>query len=101
MNVKNLPAGGTLQSHPAEEFPDGLVVKDLALSLLWHGFSPWPQNFCMPRAPLPNKITQLMLFILQMRRLRPRERKDLQEAMQCVSRRALIRKVSPSVNASV
>ena len=25
-------------------------VKDLALSLLWHGFNPWPQNFPMPQA---------------------------------------------------
>ena len=36
-----------------QEFPDGLVVKDLALSvlclrlLLWCGFVPWPKNFCM------------------------------------------------------
>ena len=27
------------------EFPDGLVVKDLALSLLWLGFNPWPGDF--------------------------------------------------------
>ena len=25
-----------------EEFPGGLVVKDPALSLLWHRFDPWP-----------------------------------------------------------
>ena len=30
------------------EFPGGLAVEDLALSLLWLGFSPWPENFCMP-----------------------------------------------------
>ena len=30
------------------EFPGGLVVKDLALSLLCPGFKPWPRNFCMP-----------------------------------------------------
>ena len=30
------------------EFPGGLVVKDLALSLLWLGFHPWPRNFHMP-----------------------------------------------------
>ena len=36
-----------------EEFPGGLAVKDLMLSplwlwsLLWHGFDPWPRNFCM------------------------------------------------------
>ena len=26
------------------EFPGGLVVKDLAFSLLWHGFDPWQGN---------------------------------------------------------
>ena len=25
----------------------GLVVKDLTLLLLWHGFNPWPGNFSM------------------------------------------------------
>ena len=29
------------------EFPGGLAVKDLMLSLLWHGFSPWPGTFHM------------------------------------------------------
>ena len=29
------------------ELPGGLVVKDLALSLLWRGFDPWPGNLCM------------------------------------------------------
>ena len=35
------------------EFPGGLVVKDLALLLLWLGsllwswFDPWPGDFCM------------------------------------------------------
>ena len=24
------------------EFPRGLVIKDLVLSLLWLGFNPWP-----------------------------------------------------------
>ena len=33
------------QSQDAEEFPGGLAVKDLALSLLWLGFSLWPGNF--------------------------------------------------------
>ena len=27
-----------------EEFPGGLVVKDLVLSLLWLGFYPWPRD---------------------------------------------------------
>ena len=30
------------------ELPGGLAVKDLALSLLWLGFNPWPKNFHMP-----------------------------------------------------
>ena len=25
----------------------GQPVKDLVLLLLWHGFDPWPGNFCM------------------------------------------------------
>ena len=30
-------------------------VKDLAvLLLLWYGFDPWLQNFCMPQAQLKN-----------------------------------------------
>ena len=29
------------------EIPGGLVVKDSGLSLLWHGFDPWPWNFHM------------------------------------------------------
>ena len=32
------------------EFPSDLAVKDLALSLLWLGFSPWLRNLCMPQA---------------------------------------------------
>ena len=28
-------------------------VKDLALSLLWCGFYPWPWTFCMPQVRLP------------------------------------------------
>ena len=30
-------------------------VKDLTLSLLWHGFDLWPQNFSMPQAQTKNK----------------------------------------------
>ena len=29
------------------KFPGGSVVKDLALSLLWCKFDPWPRNFHM------------------------------------------------------
>ena len=32
-------------------------VKDLALSLLWRRFNPWPQNSCMPRM-WPNKKSE-------------------------------------------
>ena len=56
-----------IQKQPQRECPGGLVVKDLALSfpwlgsLLWHGFEPWPRNFCMPWArpkqKTPNKQT--------------------------------------------
>ena len=28
-----------------QEFPDGLVVKDSMLSLLWLGFDPWSEEF--------------------------------------------------------
>ena len=48
------------------EFPNGLVVKDLALSLLWLrsrlwcGFSPWPRNFHMLQAqPKEKKIKNM------------------------------------------
>lgn len=30
-------------------------AKDLALSLLWHVFTPWPRNFHMPQVLLPSK----------------------------------------------
>ena len=33
-----------------KEFPDGLAVKELALSLLWLRFNPWPGNFFTPQA---------------------------------------------------
>ena len=29
------------------EWPGGIAVKNPVLSLLWHGFDPWPGNFCM------------------------------------------------------
>ena len=38
------------------EFPGGLEVKDLALSLLWRGFDPWSRDFYMSQAwPKQNK----------------------------------------------
>ena len=30
-----------------QEFAGSLSVKDSALSLLWLGLDPWPENFCM------------------------------------------------------
>ena len=30
-----------------EEFPLAQQVKDLALLLLWCGFDPWPEKFCI------------------------------------------------------
>ena len=32
------------------EFPGGIAVKHLVLSLLWFRFDPWPGNFHMPEA---------------------------------------------------
>ena len=46
------------------ELPGGLVVKDLALSLLWlgsllwHEFSPWPRNVCILQVQPKNKAKQ-------------------------------------------
>ena len=40
-------------------------VKDLVVSLqwlgslLWHGFDPWPRNFCMPRVWPKNMVMQM------------------------------------------
>lgn len=37
-------------------------VRDLALSLLWHGFLPWPGTFHMPQAqhpPPPNNHSEM------------------------------------------
>ena len=49
------------QSQDAEEFPGGLAVKDLALSLLWLGFSLWPGNFGRLQAqPKKKKKTRML-----------------------------------------
>ena len=44
------------------EFPGGLAVKDLALSLPWLGFDPWPENFRMLQAipPHPKKRNEVL-----------------------------------------
>ena len=31
-------------------------MKDLALSLLWHGFDPWPGNICALQVQSPSPI---------------------------------------------
>ena len=36
-----------IKRHGFKEFPGGLTVKDLALSLQWQEFDPWPRNFQM------------------------------------------------------
>ena len=38
-----------------EEFPGGLVVKDLVLSLLWLGFYPWPRDLSYAVGMAKNK----------------------------------------------
>ena len=38
------------------EFPGGLAIKDLVLSLLWLRFDPWPGNFHMPWAWPKKKV---------------------------------------------
>ena len=43
---QTLPVFGYCQDSLCLEFLGGLAVKDLALSLLWHGFDPLPGNFC-------------------------------------------------------
>ena len=40
--IKEVPTKS--YKHSKEEFPTGLAVRDLALSLLWRGFDPWPRN---------------------------------------------------------
>ena len=44
-----------IKNKEAVEFPGGLAVKDLVLSLLCLGFTPWPENFCMLRVWPGNK----------------------------------------------
>lgn len=39
-----------IESTGGLEFPGGLMVKGLALPLLWPRFDPWPRNFHMPQA---------------------------------------------------
>lgn len=39
----------------SKEFPGGLVIKDLVLSLWWHGFDPWPRNSTCYQHPPPTQ----------------------------------------------
>lgn len=55
-----------------KEFPGGLAIKDLALSLLWLRCDPWFGNFCMLWAQTrknrnvlkPEEITQPYSLLL-------------------------------------
>lgn len=40
--------GAYVAQKTKRDFPDGLVVKDSLLSLLWLELDPWSRNFCMP-----------------------------------------------------
>ena len=42
-------------THTHTQFPGGLAIKDLVLSLQWLRFNPGPENFCMLQALLKNK----------------------------------------------
>lgn len=44
-----------IESTGGLEFPGGLMVKGLALPLLWPRFDPWPRNFHMPQAQTKRK----------------------------------------------
>ena len=48
----------------AIEFPGGLEIKDSVLLLLWHGFDPWPGNFCMLQAWQKKK--KIIIIIIAM-----------------------------------
>ena len=43
------------------EFPSG-PQKDLVLSLLWHGFNPWPRTFCITLMAKKKKKTNRWIF---------------------------------------
>ena len=43
------------------EFPGGLAVKDLVLSLSWWEFDPWPGNLYMPWACTPKEKEKEMI----------------------------------------
>ena len=46
--MKFLRLSSTAKKSILGEFPGGLAVKDLALSLLWLWFNSWPGNFHIP-----------------------------------------------------
>ena len=45
LTITELPPPFSFKNYLLQEFPGGLAVKDLALSLLWQEFNPWPGNF--------------------------------------------------------
>ena len=46
------------------EFFRGLVIKDLAMSLLWLRFHSWPRNFHMPQAQSKKKKKKCNFFFV-------------------------------------
>ena len=45
VRTKLLHFGGPSLRKGIQEFPGGLVVKDLMMSLLWLGYRPWSRSF--------------------------------------------------------
>ena len=54
---------GILKYFGLGEFPGGLAIKDLALSLLWPGFDPGPRNFCMLQVQPEEVIHEYILTV--------------------------------------
>ena len=58
------------------EFPGGPVVKDLAVSLLWHRPDPWPRNFRLLQAGTAQntklRVTSEFPQLLGISKLKPR-----------------------------
>ena len=47
INMEQEESIAIISRRPLKEFPGGLVVKDLVLSLLWLEFDPMPGKFCI------------------------------------------------------
>ena len=52
----------TFQNITFQEFPGALAVKDLVLSLLWHGFNLWPRNFSACHGHSQKKVIKILHF---------------------------------------